>query len=251
MIIERAVAQIDFMLRQAQGDISGVWGHPYVPLNKGYQEKEDTMSKGKRHRWYLSLNIAVVILIMAAGVVYVEAQSSPNYSIEIDVFSGGGGDSLSTNYDLFSLMGQPSAIGTSSSNHYVNYAGFLGTLAYIPPLEVRISGGAYFYPETFTYRASFSMEIIGPSSPSGWLKYYYTRTRMNFVSTGITSVSAVGDNASISGSGTVNGVSGYTFTATIADVSPDSFGIVIRRSDGSIYYSVAPKNISGGNLVID
>lgn len=133
----------------------------------------------------------------------------------------------------------------------MNYAGFFGALTYIPPLEVRISGGAYFYPETLTYRASFSMDIIGPSSPSGWLKYYYTRTRMNFVSTGITSVSAVGDNASISGSGTVNGVSGYTFTATIADVSPDSFGIVIRRSDGSTYYSVAPKNISGGNLVID
>lgn len=207
------------------------------------------MMKKKRFRWYLSLNIVFVILFMAVGLVF--GQSSTNYIIEIDVFSGGGGDGLSTNYDLFSLMGQPSAIGTSSSNHYVNYAGFLGALAYIPPLEVRISGGAYFYPETPTYRASFSMDIIGPSSPSGWLKYYYTRTRMNFVSTGITSVSAVGDNASISGSGTVNGVSGYTFTATIADVSPDSFGIVIRRSDGSIYYSVAPKNISGGNLVID
>ena len=207
------------------------------------------MEKLIQPRWHLGIVTMFSLLLIGYSIGY--AQSSANYNIEIDVFSGGGGDGLSDNYDLFSLMGQPSAIGTSSSNHYVNYAGFLGALTYILTLEVRISGGAYFYPETLTYRASFSMEIIGPSSPSGWLKYYYTRTRMNFVSTGITSVSAVGDNASISGSGTVNGVSGYTFTATIADVSPDSFGIVIRRSDGSIYYSVALKNISGGNLVID
>ena len=59
-------------------------------------------------------------------------QSSLNYSIEIDVFSGGGGDSLSTHYDLFSLMGQPSAIGTSSSSSYNNYAGFIWALLGTP-----------------------------------------------------------------------------------------------------------------------
>ena len=51
----------------------------------------------------------------------------------------------------------------------------------------KVSGGAYFYPETATYRASFSMDITqeGGALPAGWLKYYYTRTRMNMVSTGI------------------------------------------------------------------
>jgi hypothetical protein len=115
---------------------------------------------------------------------------------------------------------------------------------------VKVSGGAYFYPETSTYRASFSMDVNGPSSPSGWLKYYYTRTRMNFVSTEITSVSAPGNAASISGTGTVNGVGGYTFTATVTNGSPDSFGIVIKKPDGTTYYSAGPENLSGGDLVI-
>ena len=114
----------------------------------------------------------------------------------------------------------------------------------------KVSGGAYFYPESPTYRASFSMAVTGPLSPSGWLKYYYTRTRMNFVSTGIMSVSASGNTATISGTGTVNGASGYTFTATVTNGSPDTFGIVIRKSNGSTYYSAGPKNVSGGDLAI-
>jgi hypothetical protein len=101
-----------------------------------------------------------------------------------------------------------------------------------------------------TCKASFSMDVTDPSSPSGWLKYYYARTRMNFVSTGVTSVSSSGNTATISGTGTVNGVGGYTFTATVTNESPDTFGIVIKKSDGTTYYSAGPKNISGGDLVI-
>jgi hypothetical protein len=73
---------------------------------------------------------------------------------------------------------------------------------------------------------------------------------MNFVSTGITGVSVSGNTAAISGSGTVNGTSGYTFTATVTSGMPDSFGIVIRKPDGSTYYSAGPMNISGGDLLI-
>jgi hypothetical protein len=94
------------------------------------------------------------------------------------------------------------------------------------------------------------MDVTGPSSPSGWFKYYYSRTRMNFVSTGITEVSVSGNTATIRGTGTVNGVSGYTFTATVSDGSPDNFGITIKKSDGSIYYSAGPGAVSGGDLII-
>jgi hypothetical protein len=73
---------------------------------------------------------------------------------------------------------------------------------------------------------------------------------MNFVSTGITAVSVSGNTATIAGVGTVNGVAGYTFTATVTNGSPDSFGIVIKKPDGTTYYSAGPKNISGGDLVI-
>jgi hypothetical protein len=115
----------------------------------------------------------------------------------------------------------------------------------------RVSGGAYNFPQTTTYKASFSMDIISsPSSPSGWLKYYYSRTRMNFVSTGIIEVSVSGNTATIKGTGTVNGINGYTFTATITDGSPDSFEIKIKKPDGNIYYSAGPGAISGGDLII-
>ena len=59
-----------------------------------------------------------------------------------------------------------------------------------------------------------------------------------------------GNTATISGTGTVNAASGYTFTATVANGVPDSFEIIIRKPDGSTSYSAGPINISGGDLVI-
>jgi hypothetical protein len=59
-----------------------------------------------------------------------------------------------------------------------------------------------------------------------------------------------GNTATISGAGTVNGGSGHTFTATVANGVPGSFGIIIRKPDGSTSYSAGPMNISGGDLVI-
>jgi hypothetical protein len=32
----------------------------------------------------------------------------------------------------------------------------------------------------------------------------------------------------------VNGAGSYTFTASVTDGSPDSFGLVIRKADGSL-----------------
>jgi hypothetical protein len=129
-------------------------------------------------------------------------------------------------------------------------AGFDNVAVSVVEKIYKISGGAYFYPENNIYQASFSMDVIGPSSPSGWLKYYYTRTRMNFVSSVITSVNVSGNTVTIEGIGTVNRVGGYTFTAIIIDGSPDRFGIEILKS-GNPYYSVSPpKAINAGNLVI-
>lgn len=114
---------------------------------------------------------------------------------------------------------------------------------------VRVSGGAYNYPAP-RYKASFSIDIAGPAAPSGWLKYYYSRTRMNFVSTGITQVSVSAGTVTIQGTGTVNGVGAYTFRATGSNGTPDRFGITIYRPDGSIYYEAVPGNISGGDLAV-
>ncbi len=117
-------------------------------------------------------------------------------------------------------------------------------------LAFKVTGGAYNYPETTTYKASFSLDITAAAAPSGWLKYYYARTRMNFVSTGITQAYLSGSTATINGTGTVNGVGGYTFTATVVNGNPDTFGIEVRKADGSLYYSAPAKANSGGDLVI-
>jgi hypothetical protein len=117
--------------------------------------------------------------------------------------------------------------------------------------NVSVSGTAYNFPETSTYRATFSMDAKRTAGvASGWLKYNYTRTRMNFVSTGITEVLGNKPTTTIKGVGTVNNVKGYGFEATVVDGSPDSFGIVIRKADGTTYYSAPAKSISGGSLTI-
>jgi len=118
----------------------------------------------------------------------------------------------------------------------------------------RISGNGYIFPETTTYKATFSMDVSkdGENPPSGWVKYYYSRTRMNMVSTGITDfiTSGIGTTANLSGTCTINNIAGYTFTITAIDKVPDSFQIKIFKPDGSLRYSAGPKNLSGGNLVV-
>ena len=51
-------------------------------------------------------------------------QASTNYRIVRDVMGSGGGSSSSTGYSLQATLGQPSAIGISSSATYSNHAGF-------------------------------------------------------------------------------------------------------------------------------
>ncbi len=114
----------------------------------------------------------------------------------------------------------------------------------------RIAGSGYNFPETTTYRASFSIDASGPSSPMGSLQYSYTRTRMNFVSSSINSFSVTGTTVTVAGTGTVNGVGGHSFTATATDGSPDAFSIVIRRPDGTVHFSGPSKALAGGAFTI-
>ena len=129
-----------------------------------------------------------------------------------------------------------------------------GTIAFaaLPPVQqvITVKGSAYNYPQT-PYNATFSMDVTTAGGvASGGLKYYYSRTRMNFVSTGVTEVTAAGAAAKIKGTGTVNGKAGYTFEADVLDGSPDKFGIVIRNSSGATYYSAPLMSISGGSLTV-
>jgi hypothetical protein len=116
---------------------------------------------------------------------------------------------------------------------------------------ITVKGSAYNYPQT-PFNAPFSMDATtAGGAASGWLKYYYVKTRMNFVSTGVTEVTAAGSAAKIKGAGTVNGKAGYTFEADVTDGSPDQFGIVIRNASGATYYSAPLMPISGGSLTVE
>jgi hypothetical protein len=114
-----------------------------------------------------------------------------------------------------------------------------------------ISGGGWINPETTVYKATLSVDItaIGRAI-SGSLNYHYVRTRMVFKSSGISEVAVAGSRAVVKGVGTVNKVAGYSFEAEVIDGRPDQFGIVIRRADGTTYYSTAAKRLGGGNLTI-
>ncbi|MBI5195130.1 MAG: hypothetical protein HZA10_02275 [Nitrospirae bacterium] len=112
-----------------------------------------------------------------------------------------------------------------------------------------VSGNAYNYPIPL-FRASMSVNVNASSLGTSYLRYYYTRNRLSLVSTSITGISASGGTAIVTGVGTINGASGYTFTATITDGSPvgdstlrDTMGLEIKKPDGTNYFS-ASKTIS-------
>jgi hypothetical protein len=114
----------------------------------------------------------------------------------------------------------------------------------------RLSGSAYNSPESAAYRATYSLDVTGPYQPTGTVKYYYTKTRMNFVSTGITAMSKNGDTFSISGTGTVNGMAGYAFVTSFTSGAPDSFSMEIRKPDKSLYFTAAVKPAAGGDIAV-
>lgn len=116
--------------------------------------------------------------------------------------------------------------------------------------RTRIVGSGYNSPEIAAYRATFSVDASGPASPAGSLKYSYARTRMNFASAALTSFVVSGNTATIEGTGTVNGVSGYTFVATVSAETPNTFAITIRGGDGSVHYSAPALVVTGGSFTV-
>jgi hypothetical protein len=118
-----------------------------------------------------------------------------------------------------------------------------------------VSGVGMNTPASPKWRATMAVDVY--TSLSGTVKYYYTRQRVSLVSTSITSLSIVGNIATITGVGdaakyTGNSWSyctGCSFTATIEDGSPDKMDMEI---DGGVFYS-APgglKDLDSGDFNI-
>ena len=81
----------------------------------------------------LCLIIMVLTFFMGASVAIGAGQSSENYTMEIDVFDGGGGWCTSTNYAISHATGQSTPIGYSEGSSYRVYAGYwYAALWYLP-----------------------------------------------------------------------------------------------------------------------
>jgi hypothetical protein len=193
-----------------------------------------------KYRKYLILFILIMILLMSDSKTLAVGQSSTNYAIDVDVIDGGGGDGSSTSYYLSHSIGQSTAIGESSNSNYYNYAGFWYALRGV---GCRISGIGMNTPAAEKWRASMAVDIEGSIlSPSGSIKYYYTRQRVSLESTSIASVSVVGSIATITGVGNAKKYigdswsycTGCSFIATIEDGGPDKMDMEI---DGGVFYS--------------
>lgn len=92
--------------------------------------------------------------------------------------------------------------------------------------------------------ASLSLFVNSSSLGSSWLNYFDPLKRLDFSSMTITGISLTGGNATITGGGSVNNVSGYTVTATVTDSSPDSMGIEFS------YNSTSQPIINGNYSII-
>jgi hypothetical protein len=114
---------------------------------------------------------------------------------------------------------------------------------------ISVSGSANNYPIP-NFRASMSVNVNESSLGTSTLSYYYTRNRLYFTSGQITGmvVDANTGIATITGSGKVNGVTGYTFTAIITDGNPDKMGITILTSGGATYYRAVSSPVASGNF---
>jgi hypothetical protein len=111
----------------------------------------------------------------------------------------------------------------------------------------RITGGTYYYHDG--YPEKLSLDVAGTT---GWLKYFWPKTRMNFVASQITSATVTGAVVTINGVGTVNGVPGYTFTCMITDGPVDWVSMTINlpaAAGGGLYYAYSDF-VDGGNVVI-
>jgi len=116
---------------------------------------------------------------------------------------------------------------------------------------VSVSGTAYGMHDGYQEKMAINVTVSGGTIQTiSGLNYYYTKTRMNLLSTQIESVTLSGKTATITGVGTVNGAAGYRFINVVTDGTPDVFGVTIYRPDGALFYSSSSLNVVGGNLTV-
>src|SRR6266446_985319 len=127
--------------------------------------------------------------------------------------------------------------------------------------------GAAAAAPTASGRANFGFELRykrGAAVPAGQTEFAFKTGGIDFHSTSYDWLVVVGSKAQFQGSGTVNGVAGYSFLATVVDGkiagSASAFRIRIWNASGVVYDSVpgapddldraSPASLGGGSVVI-
>ncbi len=98
----------------------------------------------------------------------------------------------------------------------------------------------------------------GATVPTGSTEFQFQAGSLNFHSNDYEWLVVAGSKAMYKGTGTVNGVGGYSFILTAIDGSPDRLRMKIRNSGGVLYDNqhgadddgTASTVLSGGSIVI-
>lgn len=109
--------------------------------------------------------------------------------------------------------------------------------------NAKVSGSGYYTDEVGNPdRCTVSINVQKVSgASSGTISWYNAKTRNRFTATSISDISVAAKVATITGTASVNGVPGFTFTLVVTDGTPD-------RWDLSVSYGGVPSQSTKGNL---
>ena len=133
---------------------------------------------------------------------------------------------------------------TDAADNTSNQACATDTLVvYDPSAGFVTGGGRDNLNNNFGFVAKYQ---AGGTVPVGSLEYQSPVGNFHSNSFGYLIVN--GNTATLAGTGTLDGVSGYSFTLTVTDASPDTFGITF--TNGSTSYTLESSPISKGSIQI-
>ena len=97
-------------------------------------------------------------------------------------------------------------------------------------------------------RATFTIHVSGVGATPGALTYSCPRQKINAHSRTVSSYVVDGNTVTFEGAMKLKGQDGYTYTATARIGSPSTFGLVIKRADGTVYLSAPALPLTAGSF---
>ena len=121
----------------------------------------------------------------------------------------------------------------------------------VPPQETLVTGGGFVDDNHFGFNSRTNGEWA-----SGQLNYTFRASKgppTKVHSNDITGVAVDGNRATVEGTASVNGLSGFTFRVDVVD-EPDAFAISVFTADGTVIHQTGtaaqPLPLAGGSIHI-